>query len=242
LWDAHVPGYAQSARLRAALAHDVDLRAVLERAARTRTPNATRGQGAPDPSELLTALGVERAQALALVETLLRSLAGDARTATQRYLFEQAVERALIARRTARLLALTPAQTEVITRAALLEVLGLQLLLRAPRPCACTLEALLARCAATGAALPARHPFMDAARRAAVQFARRCSLGEPLVAVLVGTPSDAQAYRSLEHRSVEHRNTARVLALTRELAGARPQVLSDAARARGVPPGTRRRA
>jgi hypothetical protein len=222
--------------LRTALANDAALRAALERAALAHRPEAASGQAGSDPHRLLAVLGVERAQVMALAETLLRSLAGEPRTPTQHYLFEQAVERALIARRAARLLALTDAQVETLARVALLEVLGLQLLLAAPRPCACTLEAVLARCADTGTVLPARHPFLGLARNATVRFARRWSLGEPLVTTLAGASGDASASRSTGHRNAAQPKTARVLALVRELADARSQLRPGAARARGASP------
>jgi HD-like signal output (HDOD) protein len=105
---------------------------------------------------------------------------------TQQYLLRQAVNVSLTARRLARLLQLTPDQTQSTFLAALIDVLGLYALLVADHPWHDKTAALLCEHARKHAPLPRNNEWLEGYRLVSTRLAEKWEAGPTVAATLSG--------------------------------------------------------
>jgi HD-like signal output (HDOD) protein len=168
--------------------------------------------------EAVAVLGTERSYALLLASAQAMSFEVPAASATAaHYLLQQAVSVSLTAQRLSRLLRTGDTDSDVVFLAALLDVLGLHVLLATTHPRQAAVQQLFARCTQTRGALPLDHPDVYGWRAVSVRLARRWESETGVIATLVQAGATPEATSGPAPGARE----ARLLALAHELVAAK---------------------
>lgn len=181
--------------------------------------------------EAVAVLGTERSYALLLASAQAMSFEVPAASATAaHYLLQQAVSVSLTAQRLSRLLRTGDTDSDVVFLAALLDVLGLHVLLATTHPRQAAVQQLFARCAQTRGALPLDHPDVYGWRAVSVRLARRWESETGVIATLVQAGATPEATPGATSGPATGAREARLLALAHELVAAKLRNAPPAAR------------
>lgn len=175
---------------------------------------------AANAHEAIAMLGTDRSYALMLAAAQADSFGAQSVAARLgRYLLHQAVSVSLTAQRLARLVQHEDVDADVVFLAALLDVLGVHVLLVAAHPKQADVHRLLAQCADANAALPLTHADVLGYRAVSVRLARKWDSDAAVVSVLQwreGSPDDGTV-----PSAAGNARAARLLALAHELVAAK---------------------